>query len=338
MSFVGSLASRCACRSFRYSSSLDLTSSRLSTRFPSRTFASENEKQPPLKFPSFSTKSEKKPGTNFDGFQPNPHPSVFTNTIFKGEPNHSNLPRTILDNLGQSPNELLKGASFAIEAVTSEISSQRLDVADKNDSDDIDVLRDCLTPDCLYRLRNCYLMVQDLREKHFLVNTKKDDIFFSWINKLSVDEYGSYLMQVCTMSFPQHGFIAQKRDEAKETQGKMYAEMKKATTKEEQKEFEKRFIQDIKPPSIDGYEMREFIRCHDVIASNFFFKRGPAPNDSWLIDEIMMKNTTEVFSTLKCLRWKGRMVFSLMGMSWKGIFVIDAVYAGMMTALVATIV
>ena len=47
----------------------------------------------------------------------------------------------------------------------------------------------------------------------------------------------------------------------------------------------------------------------------------------------MMKNTTEIFSTLKCKRWKGRMVFSLMGTSWRGIFIIDAVYAGSMTAL-----
>ena len=335
MSLLSTNLLRCACKNVRRSSSIKYATSKL-VRISSRSFASDADLPPKQTFPSFSTKSEGKPGTNFDGFQPNPHPSVFLNTIIKGEPNGNNFSPKVLDKLGQTQNELLKGASYAIEAVTAEISSQRLDNPGKNDSEDMDILRECLTPDCLYRLRNCYLLMEDLREKHYLVRTAKDDIFFSWINNLSIDEYDSTLMQVCTMSMPGHGYIVQKRDQHQEKQQEAIKKIKSTKDKDEKNELYNRLKKDLKEIefNLNGFgRPRAYIRQHDVIASNFFFKKGPNPDDPWLIDEIMMKNTTEIFSTLKCKRWKGRMVFSLMGMTWRGIFIIDAVYAGSMTAL-----
>ena len=345
MSVIHSLLSRCASKNFLIYSSVDNSASKLIVRIQSRTYASDGDLPPKEKFPSFSTKAEKKPGTNFDGYNPNPALSVFVNTILKGveHRNLNNLPSKVLEKLGQTPNELLTGASHAIGAVTGEISSQRLDLPEKNDSDDNDILRDCLTPECLYRLRNCYLLMEDLRDKHYLVRTNKDDIFFSWINRLSIDEYGSTHMQVCTMSFPQHGFLVQSRDEVQEKQKKIIEEFKSIRNKarptpEELDELKKKYTQDPKV-FIDGFRSpREFIRHHNVIASNFFFKRGPDPDDPWLIDEIMMKDTTEVFSTLKCLRWKGRLAFSLMGVSWRGIFFMDWIYMGSMTVLIGSII
>ena len=88
-------------------------------------------------------------------------------------PNYDNLPEKILKKLDQSPNELLKGTSLAIEAVTSAISSQRLDAPEIKNSENAEtesVLQDCLTTDCHYRLRNCYLSMPELQDKHFLVN------------------------------------------------------------------------------------------------------------------------------------------------------------------------
>ena len=136
------------------------------------------------------------------------------------------------------------------------------------------------------------------------------------------------------MSMPGHGFIAQKRDEVQEKQQEAIKKIKSTKNKDEQKEIYDLHRKDKVEFNLNGFRHpRAYIQQHDVIASNFFFKRGPNPEDPWLIDEIMMKNTTEVFSTLKCKRWKGRMIFSLMGTSWRGIFIIDAVYAGSMTAL-----
>ena len=340
MSVIRSLLSRCPSKNFLICTNVENSASKLVVRIQSRTYASDGDLPRVEKFPSFSTKAEKKPGTNFDGYNPNPALSVFVNTILKGveHRNLNNLPPKVLEKLGQTPNELLTGASHAIGAVTGEISSQRLDLPEKSDSDDNDILRDCLTPECLYRLRNCYLLMEDLRDKHYLVRTNKDDIFFSWINRLSIDEYGSTHMQVCTMSFPQHGFVLQKREEVQEQHQKILEEFKSKHNKtrptlEELDELKKKYTQVPK-----GFIPREFIRHHNVIASNFFFKRGPDPNDPWLIDEIMMKDTTEIFSPLKCLRWKGRMAFSLMGTSWRMIFFIDAFYAGTMTALIGSII
>ena len=340
MSVIRSLLSRCPSKNFLIYTNVENSASKLVVRIQSRTYASDGDLPRVEKFPSFSTKAEKKPGTNFDGYNPNPALSVFVNTILKGveHRNLNNLPPKVLEKLGQTPNELLTGASHAIGAVTGEISSQRLDLPEKSDSDDNDILRDCLTPECLYRLRNCYLLMEDLRDKHYLVRTNKDDIFFSWINRLSIDEYGSTHMQVCTMSFPQHGFLLQKREEVQEQHQKILEEFKSKHNKtrptlEELDELKKKYTQVPK-----GFIPREFIRHHNVIASNFFFKRGPDPNDPWLIDEIMMKDTTELFTTLKCLRWKGRMAFSLMGTSWRMIFFIDAFYAGTMTALIGSII
>ena len=345
MSVIRSLLSRCASKNFLIHTTVENSASKLIVRIQSRAYASDGDLPPVEKFPSFSTKGEKKPGTNFDGYNPNPALSVFVNTMLKGveERNLNNLPANVLEKLGQTPIELLTGASYAIGAVTGEISSQRLDLPEKSDSDDNDILRNCLTPECLYRLRNCYLSMEDLRDKHYLVRTNKDDIFFSWINRLSIDEYGSTHMQVCTMSFPQHGFLIQKRDEVQEQQKKIIEEykairIKTRPTREELDELKKKYTQYPKV-FVDGFRSpREFIRHHNVIASNFFFKRGPDPDDPWLIDEIMMKDTTEVFSTLKCLRWKGRLAFSLMGVSWRMIFLMDWIYLGSMTALIGSII
>ena len=70
--------------------------------------------------------------------------------------------------------------------------------------------------------------------------------------------------------------------------------------------------------------------------SNFLFKIGPDPGDSWLIDEIMMRKATEIYSHVKVLRWKGRMALSLIGFKWKTLFIIDTLYAGMFSAVVGT--
>ena len=156
---------------------------RVSSRFLSN--HSEDE-QIPQQIPSFSTKSGKRPGTNFDGFHSEPPLSVYTNVITKKVPNYNNLPQNILNKLNQQADVLLQGAHFAIEAVTKGISSQRLDIPNNQATDDTadaeTALQDCLTADCHYRLRNCYLSMNELRERHFLVNTPKEDIFFSWIH------------------------------------------------------------------------------------------------------------------------------------------------------------
>ena len=86
------------------------------------------------------------------------------------------------------------------------------------------------------------------------------------------------------------------------------------------------------PPKIGDFEYRDFLRAHDIVVSNFLFKIGPNPGDSWLIDEIMMRKTTEIYSHVKVLRWKGRMVLSIVGFKWKTIFIMDMFYAGMFSA------
>ena len=133
------------------------------------------DEQTTQQIPSFSTKSGKRPGTNFDGFNPEPPISVYTNIMTKKVPNYNNLPKNILDKLNQQADVLLQGAHFAIEAVTKSISSQRLDIPNNQATDDTadaeTALQDCLTADCHYRLRNCYLSMNELRERHFLVNT-----------------------------------------------------------------------------------------------------------------------------------------------------------------------
>ena len=229
MRLVPSLTSSTALKGLRITVNSESPGWKSCIKIPSRRYGSETEKQPPVAFPSFSTKSGKQQGTNFDGFTANPHTSVYMNTIRKGFPNYDNLPPKILESLNQPANELLDGTSFAIEAVTKAISRERLDtthIKEDNDSDDNGVLEDCLTPGCLYRLRNCYLSMNVLRDRHFLVNTSKEDIVFSWIHSLSKDEFGSTNMNVCTLSFPQLGFLKQIRAETREKHKKLYQDIK----------------------------------------------------------------------------------------------------------------
>lgn len=342
MCSIASLWSIRACKCFRISTHSDKYILKPIARAPSRGYAQSTEKQPPLKLPSFSTKSGKKPGTNFDGFLAEPPLSVYYNTIWNKAPNYDNLPEKILKKLDQSPNELLKGTSLAIEAVTSAISSQRLDAPEIKNSENAEtesVLQDCLTTDCHYRLRNCYLSMPELQDKHFLVNIQKDDIVFSWIHSLKVDEFDSILMKVGTISFPQFSFLVKKRNEYKELRKKLYTEIKNLNHPEDEQKVKDR-LEEFKSkgvPSIDGYDIREFIKVHDVVVSNFLFKLGPNTDDSWLMDDIMMRNAAETFSTIKCLRWKGRTVLSLVGLSFQKIFITDMLYFGMVTPLIASI-
>ena len=102
----------------------------------------------------------------------------------------------------------------------------------------------------------------------------------------------------------------------------------------------KRIIQNKENPvqiQIMGHSIRQFIKVHDMVVSNFLFIHGPKPDDSWLVDEIMMRNAPEIYSTIKCLRWKGRMALSIIGLSFRKVFFIDMVYAGMFTVFLATL-
>ena len=300
------------------------------------------DEQMKQQIPSFSTKSGKRPGTNFEGFKPEPPISVYTNIMTKNVPNYNNLPQNILDKLNQQADVLLQGAHFAIEAVTKRISSQRLDIPNNQANDDTEhaetTLQDCLTADCHYRLRNCYLSMNELRERHFLVNTPKEDIFFSWIHSLDEDEFGSTLMNVATLSFPQYGFFSEKRKEADKKRSALYNEIRNIKTNEEKEELMKKMNDLMNAPKSDNSEGRDFLRGHDIVVSNFLFKIGPNPGDSWLIDEIMMRKASEIYSQVKVLRWKGRMALSLIGFKWKTLFIIDMFYAGMFSATVGTFV
>ena len=341
MSLLPSLVSSKVWKCLKISNKTSSSNWKLIIKIPSRNYGSVDGKDPAMKFPSFSTKSGHQRGTNFEGFNAEPPLSVYTNTIWKGEPNYDNLPPKFLEKLNQPAYELLDGTSFAIEAITKAISSERLDTTDNkvnNNSEDNGVLDACLTPGCLYRLRNCYLSMNDLRNRHFLVNTTKEDIVFSWIHSLNVDEFGSTLMNVCTLSFPQHGFIKQTRNEAKENHSKLYKDIRNMKTEKEKEELSKR-IDQLKnnPPEIMGYSIRQFIKVHDMVVSNFLFKLGPKSDDSWLVDEIMMRNAAEIYSTIKCLRWKGRMILSILGLSFRKVFMVDILYAGMFSAFIATI-
>ena len=300
------------------------------------------DEQTTQQIPSFSTKSGKRPGTNFDGFNPEPPISVYTNIMTKKVPNYNNLPQNILDKLNQQADVLLQGAHFAIEAVTKGISSQRLDIpsnqATDGTADAETTLQDCLTADCHYRLRNCYLSMNELRERHFLVNTPKEDIFFSWIHSLDVDEFGSTLMNVATMSFPQYGFLSEKRKEADEKRSALYNEIRNMQTNEEKEKVKKKVDDLMTGMKSNDFEDRDFLRGKEIVVSNFLFKIGPDPGDSWLIDEIMMRKATEIYSHVKVLRWKGRMALSLIGFKWKTLFILDMFYAGMFSATVGTFI
>ena len=298
------------------------------------------DEQTTQQIPSFSTKSGKRPGTNFDGFNPEPPISVYTNIMTKKVPNYNNLPQNILDKLNQQADVLLQGAHFAIEAVTKGISSQRLDIPNNQATDDTadaeTTLQDCLTADCHYRLRNCYLSMNELRERHFFVNTPKEDIFFSWIHSLDVDEFGSTLMNVSTMSFPQYGFLSEKRKEADEKRSALYNEIRNIQTNEEKEKLKKKVDDLMTGMKSNDFEDRDFLRGKEIVVSNFIFKIGPDPGDSWLMDEIMMRKATEIYSHVKVLRWKGRMALSLIGFKWRTLFIIDMLYAGMFSAFVGT--
>ena len=312
---------------------------RVSSRFLSN---HREDEQTPLRIPSFSTKSGKRPGTNFDGFNSEPPLSVYTNIITKNVPNYNNLPQNILDKLNQQADVLLQGAHFAIEAVTKGISSQRLDIPNQQTTEDTSEaetsLQDCLTGDCHYRLRNCYLSMHELRERHFLLSTPKEDIFFSWIHSLDVDEFGSTLMNVATMSFPQYGFLSEKRKAAENKRLELYNEIRNMKTNEEKEKVKKKLDDLMTLPKIDNSEDRDFLRGQDIVVSNFLFKIGPNPGDSWLIDEIMMQKAAEIYSIVKVLRWKGRMALSLIGFKWKTLFILDMFYAGMFSATVGTFI
>lgn len=348
MSFGVSLMSVRAYTYFRISTHGDYAKLKFHVRVPSRTYSNENrelENDPPAKFPSFSTKAGKRTGTNFEGFVSDPPLSVFSNTILQGVPNNNNIAPKILKNFNQSQNELLTGTSFAIESVTKEISSQRLDspddVLNSNDGNDGTILEQCLTSECHYRLRNCCLSMHELQNKHHLVNTPKDDIFFSWIHSLKVDEFGSTLMKVCTLSFPQYSFIVNYRNERKAKLAKFHNDMKMKNIQHPE-EIQKR-VNELNAEllqSIDGrgYKPREYIRSHDIVVSNFLFKCGPETDDSWLIDDIMMRNSADVYSRLKYQRWKGRMTLCVIGFKFRHIFILDCGYFGMFTAFLGGIV
>ena len=69
---------------------------------------------------------------------------------------------------------------MAIESMTEMLER---DCSSKITSDDADI-KDMLTPDCYSRLVKCYPDMLNKRDQLYLINTPKEDVFFSWIHEL----------------------------------------------------------------------------------------------------------------------------------------------------------
>ena len=227
--------------------------------------------------------------------------------IVQGIPNHSDFASSITKGLQQSPAQLLDGSLMAIESMTEMLER---DCSSKMTSDDADI-KDMLTPDCYSRLAKCYPDMLNKREQLYLINTPKEDVFFSWIHELRGGMDGTLSMKVCTLSFPNYGFMLRKLQENIDREKAFKEEMlRRAMVSKLQKEDIQKDLKDFEQTM---YDPRKHIDSHEIGVSNFSFIRGPGKEDPWVISEISMKTASEAFSKLAAFRWRGRLLLSLRG-------------------------
>ena len=105
--------------------------------------------------------------------------------IVKGAVNQSDLSSAVLKKLEQTPKELIEGSLMAVQLVTQMIEqtfNMNKDISPKLDINTLEI-KDILTDDCYERLSQCYPAILNAGNTH-LINTPREDIFFSWIEKL----------------------------------------------------------------------------------------------------------------------------------------------------------
>ena len=105
--------------------------------------------------------------------------------IVKGAVNQHDLSSAVLKKLEQTPKELMEGSLTAVQLVTQIIEqtfNMNKDISPKLDINTLEI-KDILTDDCHERLSQCYPDILNAGNTH-LINTPREDIFFSWIEKL----------------------------------------------------------------------------------------------------------------------------------------------------------
>ena len=105
--------------------------------------------------------------------------------IVKGAVNQHDLSSAVLKKLEQTPKELMEGSLIAVQLVTQIIEqtfNMNKDISPKLDINTLEI-KDILTDDCYERLSQCYPDILNAGNTH-LINTPREDIFFSWIEKL----------------------------------------------------------------------------------------------------------------------------------------------------------
>lgn len=253
-------------------------------------------------FPSFTTLGNT--STDFSAFTKSPPLDVIASVIVRGAAN-SPFDKNVLD---EQPEELVEGALMAMQSVTDAL-------ANREDLKEDQELSEQMTSECFQRVVE--LVERDQRfsslDRKKLIATKKDDVFFAWVNAPMKHKHSGQLkIRVCTMSFPYYGELVRKVADNKERQKAFNEEMKRLAS-------EKADVEDLKQKvrEFDAtlFSISPYFNSGHFVVSNWDFLQNMDDN-SWQINSMAMCDAKEYMTTPFYYRWKGRISFGIRGLKF----------------------